>query len=105
MEINPYQLDWGSIFTDSYNVETKNATLIYNFDFDTSNLYLDYISYSVGHIYWVLLNLPAESSITVIYDLRGMKIIEQTTDKIGQDIRNQLKQFIDKKLLTIIFKR
>jgi hypothetical protein len=104
MEINPYQLDWGKVYVDSYDVETKNATLIYNFEFNTANLYSDYISYSTGHIYWVMLNLPAGSSVTAIFDLRGLEISQQTENNIGQEIKKHLHKLIYEKLLNIVFK-
>lgn len=105
MEINPYQLDWGEVFVDSYNIDAKSATLIYNFDFGAFSLFTDCVSYSIGHIYWVMLNLPEGSRVTAVFDLRGIEISEQVTDKIDRKITEHLQQYMDKSLLKITFKR
>jgi hypothetical protein len=105
MEINPYQLDWGEVFVDSYNVETKSATLVYNFDFGSFSLFNECVSYSIGHIYWVMLNLPEGSRISAIFDLQGIDISEQVTNKINREITEHLQQHTDVSLLKIIFKR
>jgi hypothetical protein len=104
MEINPYELDWGEAFVESYNTDTKSATLIYNFNFLSLALFSKFIAYSVGHMYWVMLNLPAESSVAAIFDLRGMDISEQFTSKIAQEVKEAMRRLTDKHF-HIVFKR
>ena len=70
----PYTLDWGEVFVESYNAVNKEATLIYNFNLDSIELFEDYFNYSIAHIYWVNKNLPSGSSINTIYDLRGQNV-------------------------------
>ena len=91
-ESNPFNFDWGDIFVDSYNTKTKNATIIYNFNFNTKELIEEYFKYSVAHIYWTHKNIPNKSSITAIYDLRGIifdsKILSEFEARIKDHLSN-----------------
>ena len=86
----PYNFNWGDIFVESYNVNSKKATIIYNFSFDVLNLREDYINYSVAHLYWVNRNLPEGSTINAIYDLRGLRVEAQYIQEFEKDVKMYL---------------
>lgn len=86
----PYNLDWGEVFVESYNVEEKKATLIYNFNFDAFDLLEDYFNYSIAHIFWVNKNLPFGSSINAIYDLRGQGIGMSDITEFEQAVKDHI---------------
>src|SRR5438309_2167594 len=86
----PYDLDWGDIFVESYNVSSKKATLIYNFNFDVINRRQDFINYSIAHIYWVNRNLPSGSRINAIYDLRGLKVEDEFIREFEKEVKMHL---------------
>jgi hypothetical protein len=104
-ENEPYELDWGEIFVESYNSETKNATLIYNLNFETNGLVEDNISYSAAHIFWVFSNLPLGSSITAIYDVRNSNLSQALIDQIEEKIINHISSLTTLLKLTIIFRK
>lgn len=70
----PFEIEWGEMFVESYNVNTKTATLIFNFNFGAIECLDDFLKYSVGRLFWVHKNIPKKSNVTAIYDLRGLTV-------------------------------
>jgi len=105
MKIDPYLLDWGEIFVESYNTQDCIATIIYNFNFNSASLLDDIFTYSIGHIFWVYKNLPIGSSITVVYDIRNIIVEDSSINKFKEKIQTHLRK-LDKSLQTnIVFNK
>jgi hypothetical protein len=86
----PFGFDWGDIFVESFNTKERKATIIYNFNFDSIDLIEDIFSYCVGHIFWVNKNIIKDSSIDVIFDLRGRHINSKDIEEFRKLIKNHL---------------
>ena len=103
VESNAYLLNWGSLSVDSFNTKTKNATTILNFNFESAKNIENINYYSLGYAYWALKNLPKKSTITLIYDLKGLSTNENDLNKTENTIKNHIKS-IDKTFkINIIF--
>jgi len=87
---DPLKLDWGEIFVESYNTQTKIATLIYNFNFDETGIMDCFWNYTVAHLFWVYKNLPPDSSIKVAFDLRGIDHRVKEAVEFGGKIKDHL---------------
>ncbi len=103
MSVNPYKLDWGEVFVESYNTNTKNATVIYNFNFDKDDILVDIFAYSIAHIFWVYSNLPPKSSITAIYDLRGRSITKLGLKEFENKLLDQLRKIKGSMKINLVF--
>jgi hypothetical protein len=103
--MNCFDLDWGEIFVESYNTQTKKATIIYNFNFSAEPLIDDYFNCSVAHLFWINKNLPTKSSINVIYDLRGIRFDHALMEEFKNRVQNHFVTLGTPIQLTINFQK
>src|SRR5262245_3194548 len=100
-----YTLEWGDISVDAYDTKSKTATTVLNFNFESEENLENILSYSRDYIYWTGMNLPVDSTHTIIYDVRGLKVQPTILNKFEEELKNSLKKKDKRIKIRIVFNK
>ncbi len=103
--MNTTNLIWSEPIVDSYNIVTKTATVVFNFDFSNEDTLEKILSYSVAYILWVARDLPKQSRIIIIYDLRGLIFSNEKEMAFRDRIKKQINKIENHIKVEFVFNR
>ena len=72
---NPYELDWGNVTPDGYQIETREVLYVFNFDISSTAKIERCILFTIGKIIWTDKHIPENTNQKVIFDLRGQPLM------------------------------
>lgn len=99
-----YSWDWGVPYIDSYNLNTRNAILVFNFNYINSNLD-DICQYSLSHVVWCFCHISKGSSVTIIFDIRGQVNVDSDVRIVESKLRLSIYQVLGKVRFNVIINR
>jgi hypothetical protein len=98
----PFDLDWGSISSDSYNETEKLALCVFNFDISSVDKIDRCIVFCVGKVVWLNKHLPKQTTQKMVFDLRGQPItFLDRARKMKDEILNLIRVTDSKIILNI----
>ena len=99
-----YGLDWGAPYLDAYDTKSGDATIVLNFNFNPEQ-YRNILNYTFSQLVWVYKNLPNRSSVTMIFDIRGLDNGDAFYKKFESDLKMFLQSALGSFRLNILFKK